>query len=65
MINITKWGGFELGNSGSYFRGAIFLADIMADDVNLTGTTDFSEMFRDAIFLMVILVIWMFRRLLI
>ena len=47
LINITSWGGLRLGNSGDYFYGASNLKNITATDVNLSGTTDFSGMFRD------------------
>ena len=47
LINITSWGGLLLGNSGGYFRGAENLVNI-SGEVNLSRTTDFSEMFRGA-----------------
>ena len=48
LLNITEWGGLRLGNGGGYFYDAKNLKDITADDVNLSGTTDFSGMFRNA-----------------
>ena len=47
LINITKWGPLRLGNLGGYFYGASNLADI-TDTPNLTGTTNFYQMFRGA-----------------
>ena len=40
--------GLLLGDNGGYFYGASNLVNISADDVNLSGTTNFSEMFRSA-----------------
>ena len=48
LINITSWSGLNLGNGGSYFYGATNFVNITADDVNLSGTTDFSNMFAGA-----------------
>ena len=48
LISILKWGGLNLGNNGHYFYGASNFVDIYDDDVNLTGTTDFSRIFSDA-----------------
>ena len=47
LLNITKWGGLNLGNNGSYFRGATSLTSV-PDKANFESTTDFSQMFREA-----------------
>ena len=46
LINISSWGGLLLGNDGYYFNGASNLVNISADDVNLSGTTNFTHMFK-------------------
>ena len=47
LINITKWGPLKLGNLGGYFYNARNLVNI-TDTPNLTGTTNFYQMFRGA-----------------
>ena len=46
LINITKWGPLNLGNNGGYFYGASNLENI-SGKVNLSGTTNFENVFRD------------------
>ena len=47
LINITNWGPLNLGNLGGYFYGASNLVEILGKP-NLTGTTNFQNMFRSA-----------------
>jgi len=45
---ITNWGTLRLGNSGSYFYGCNNLTlTTVAGTLDLTGTTNFFQMFRD------------------
>ena len=48
LINITSWGPLRLGNGGRYFYHVTSLESITAMDVDLSGTTDLSWMFRGA-----------------
>ena len=47
IVNITRWGDLKLGNSGGYFYGASNLQITATDTLDLTGTTELSDMFRD------------------
>ena len=47
LIKIINWGSMNLGNDGDYFEGAGNLVSISGTP-NLTGTTNFASMFRQA-----------------
>lgn len=48
ILNITQWGNLKLGNSGSNFYGCVSLnLGNVSDVLNLTGTTNLHQMFRD------------------
>ena len=47
LINISRWGGLNLGNNGKYFRGATNLVSVPGE-VNLSGTTNLESMFHGA-----------------
>ncbi|MBD3318490.1 BspA family leucine-rich repeat surface protein [Candidatus Woesearchaeota archaeon] len=46
ILDIQEWGPLQLGNSGSYFRGASNLIITANDTPNLTGTTSMQSGFR-------------------
>ena len=48
ISDISNWGDLNLGNSNGYFYGAGNLDVTATDQLNLTGTTDMSNMFRSA-----------------
>jgi surface protein len=51
ITNINSWGPLNVGNNGGYFYGCSNLNSTATDNLNLTGTTDFSNMFsQDNIF---------------
>jgi len=46
LLDISNWGGLNLGNSGDYFYGTTNLRNITATDaLNLSGTTTFAGAF--------------------
>lgn len=45
--DISAWGDLNLGNNGGYFFGCSNLTISAVDTLDLTGTTDLSEAFRD------------------
>jgi len=45
ITSISNWGDLRLGNNGRYFRGASNLVITATDQLDLTGTTDFSFAF--------------------
>ena len=48
LISISSWGPLRLGNMGEYFEGAENLVGLPSSAPDLTGTTTFYEMFREA-----------------
>lgn len=47
LLEITEWGPFRLGNEGGYFYGCNNIElDNVTDVLDLTGTTDFTHIFR-------------------
>ena len=48
LVNISNWGVLELGNKGSYFKGASNLENI-GGDVNLDYITNFESFFDGAV----------------
>ena len=48
IVDISQWGNLNLGNLGSYFYGAENLDISAIDAPNLTGTTDFRNIFNGA-----------------
>ncbi len=47
LLEISKFGPLRLGNAGYYFYGASNLTITATDVLDLNGTTNLSEMFRD------------------
>ena len=47
ILNIAQFGTLRLGNEGSYFEGALNLTITATDPLDLTGTTDLFEAFKD------------------
>ncbi|MFX1320828.1 MAG: BspA family leucine-rich repeat surface protein [Promethearchaeota archaeon] len=47
ILEIQQWGCLQLGNSGSYFYGCSTLELTATDNLNLTGTTNLSNTFRN------------------
>ncbi|MGV8086373.1 MAG: BspA family leucine-rich repeat surface protein [Candidatus Woesearchaeota archaeon] len=48
IFTITSWGNLNLGNSGYYFMGCKNLNILATDELNLSGTTNFANMFYGA-----------------
>ena len=48
LINISSWGPLRFGNHGRYFKGAENLVGLPSTAPNLTGTTNFVDMFLGA-----------------
>ncbi len=49
IINISQWGSLNVGNNGRYFYGCENLNSSATDSLDLTGTTNLSLMFGNAI----------------
>ncbi len=47
LTDIVQWGGLKLGNSGGYFYGCSNLQVSAFDILDLSGTTNMDEAFRD------------------
>ncbi|MBN2156217.1 MAG: hypothetical protein JW776_09250 [Candidatus Lokiarchaeota archaeon] len=45
IMDIQQWGSLQLGNTGGYFHGCIYLDISAVDELDLNGTTNFSPMF--------------------
>jgi len=48
ILSISNWGPLNLGNKGRYFYGCSKLEIFAKDELDLTGTTDLSNMFNGA-----------------
>ena len=48
ITDISQWGILKLGNNNGYFYGCSNLNTSATDELNLTGTTNLSHMFRSA-----------------
>ena len=47
LNEISQWGTLQLGNSGGYFHGCYYLDVTASDMLDLTGITNFQNMFAD------------------
>ncbi|RPI86128.1 MAG: BspA family leucine-rich repeat surface protein [Nitrosopumilales archaeon] len=51
LREVTQWGSLRVGNNQNYFYGCNFIRVYATDNLDLTGTTDMTGIFREANYL--------------